>query len=272
MYDAAALNGVYLKLDRAREHAMDLNRGTTTALARAGNAIQRSDELSTSSRLVYTVVDAPVVDPHWSLVLGDFLTNIRAALDHLAWQLALFGGGLQGRSMNFPILMSGARIRAFSGVSDAAILDALSRVQPGFEAATRSGGLENHGLYLLNRLVNIDKHETLHVVAYVVDRGQIVWFSAEGDPSPTVLLRESGLASGEVAATFDFHGAPVPNGFEPHLGLRFRLDSGPDIPALRVPDLLGLMQRIYQSVEQDVLGRHFAPLFGCSPRHGARLF
>lgn len=271
MYDSAALRGTYLKLDRAREHATSLSASMTRATESAKHSIVISHQLSTRSKSVYTVVDPPRVDPMWPLIIGDFLTNVRAALDHLAWQLARFGGGTQDRSTQFPILAKDKPLTSFSGVTDATILEALNEVQPAYSAATRNGGLENHGLFLLNKLVNIDKHETLHVVAYVVDTERIFWLADEDAPSPTLSLTESTLSNGDVAATFDFNGATPPAGFEPHLALRFRLDSGPDVPALRRPEVLGVMQRIYWTVEQDVVGRRFAPLFGLPPRHDVRL-
>jgi hypothetical protein len=83
---AASLAGVYAKLDRARHHAAELRLLVARTLDPAGFTFIR-DVDGSPNRCVFRAGRVPQVDPELALVLGDFLTNMRAALDYLAWQL-----------------------------------------------------------------------------------------------------------------------------------------------------------------------------------------
>src|SRR5439155_21053237 len=42
-------------------------------------------------------------DPRWGLIAGDFVHNIRSALDYLAWQLVILNGKRPNSAVQFPI-------------------------------------------------------------------------------------------------------------------------------------------------------------------------
>ena len=223
------------------------------------------------SKYVYKVKRLPFIDPEWSLILGDFLTNMRAALDHLAWQLVLLDGGTPNESTQFPIRESelnrnGNRASArLEGITRQDIIDAVVAVQP-YEVARNIGSSPtNHGLYILKELVNIDKHRTLLVAAAVVNTGKMHWVSSE--PLPRFKVNTQPLNDGDPVAWFDYGDMKADPDFNPNIGLEIRLDSGPSISAFRMPDLINLMGRIYTEVEHLVLGVQFAPIFNLSSRH-----
>ena len=101
------------------------------------------------------------------LVFGDFLTNLRASLDHLAWNLVLASGGKPNERTAFPIKIkepcaSGSGevvpLKVSGDVSPEAMA-LIERAQPykriqGEEPAV-------HPLWMLDRLVGIDKHRHL---------------------------------------------------------------------------------------------------------------
>jgi len=201
---------------------------------------------------------------------------MRAALDHLAWQLVVLDGGTPSKATQFPILKSdiGAKgqhspARLRPAVSRQDILDAVESVQP-YAVARQFGFTDatNNGLFILNELVNVDKHRLLIEVMPVLNTRNMYW---TGDPSPEVrILHAAPLKEGEPVAWFDFGDAEADPNFDPHLGLEIRVYGGPSIAAIRVPDLFGLISRIYGEIEFGI-GTHFAPLFGLSPRHWANI-
>lgn len=84
------LEGVRLKLTRAHGHLTALQHEVQAFRDREPYRVSCNREAN-GTELVYTVrvVENPPIA--WSLVIGDCLQNMRSALDHLAWQLAIRG-------------------------------------------------------------------------------------------------------------------------------------------------------------------------------------
>ena len=100
-----------------------------------------------------------------SLIIGDCLYNLRAALDYLAWQLVLAHRGRPNHRTQFPIYDTrltpkgrSRRIEPEGGV-DAPALAVLESLQP----YQRGHDAQTHPLAVLQRLSNIDKHRQLHI-------------------------------------------------------------------------------------------------------------
>ncbi len=163
------LAGVRLKVSRALEHLLTLdneidqyrNRETYTIV----REIDRGDP-----RLRYSYWLKEVPPAHLSVVIGDVVGNLRAALDHLAWALVLVSGGTPstGRpATQFPILQSRTtgsgklRKAEIAGGVDLKVQSLVEELQP----YQRVSDPEAHPLAVLNELVNIDKHRTLHVAS-----------------------------------------------------------------------------------------------------------
>jgi hypothetical protein len=97
----------------------------------------------------------------WSVIVGDYVHNLRSALDHLAWQLVLVSGGTPNARTAFPIFTSepsNGRARTAwdamtAGMHDA-IIETLREVQP----YARADRASEHGLAILAALSNADKH------------------------------------------------------------------------------------------------------------------
>ena len=94
-----------------------------------------------------------------ALTAGDFIVTLRSSLDHLIWQLALFGGDTPGRDTCFPVcekesLDTQVRIiKSTYGIPDGAI-SVVKALQP-----YHSGdNYKSTHLWRLNQLWNIDKH------------------------------------------------------------------------------------------------------------------
>lgn len=110
-----------------------------------------------------------------SVILGDFIHNLRSALDHLIWQIVVIMNETPGRWTSFPLYDDPddftKRVRkpweqgkksALLGL-DSATFAAVERLQP----YNRQAGKE-HGLGVLNTLSNIDKHQLVHASMVVM--------------------------------------------------------------------------------------------------------
>jgi hypothetical protein len=103
--------------------------------------------------------------PNLGLLLGDFAQNLRDALDHLAWQLALLKSDTPPLDTEFPIFFEdtpqGQRDiqKRTRGIPDAA-RDIIKGLQP----YHRGDAARNTDLWILHRLANTSKHRLLLVI------------------------------------------------------------------------------------------------------------
>jgi hypothetical protein len=202
----------------------------------------------------------PSVDLRWSVIVGDLLTNLRAALDHLAYQLVILDEGKPNHKTKFPILGSGAKRPPVlvPAIRRPDIQALIEEVQPYMRGEGNS--VEQHQLWALNELVNVDKHRLLLVVQVVLDEGNVYWGSTPEIGSPMVWLTRDPIVSNMHVATFDFpHTSPGPE-FAPHLSLTARLDEGPQGSRIRTHPLIQLMAEIEYFINVRVMDR-FTPLF-----------
>lgn len=108
--------------------------------------------------------DWPHVPGRFGAIIGDALTNMRAALDHLAWQCFIATSPTSaGTRVNFPICSAvpapGDLITMLSHFPPAA-RPIVERVQP-YQNIAKTKAAELHPLYVLILLVNTDKHPAL---------------------------------------------------------------------------------------------------------------
>src|SRR4051812_7680913 len=85
------LEGVRLKLVRADEHLETLDNQITSFLEREPYSVsyERKPDGSEHIYRAHVVEDPPLA---LGVLIGDCLQNMRSALDHLVWQLALRSG------------------------------------------------------------------------------------------------------------------------------------------------------------------------------------
>jgi len=253
------LQGVRAKLDRANGHALELQ----IAIDNLFDIDQECFRIEVDSTgLVYKIYSTsiPTVDLRWSVIVGDILTNLRSALDHLAYQLVLLDGGKPNRETKFPILESAAKGPPvlFPGIRRNDIQTLIEEVQPYKRGEGNSA--RQHQLWALNKLVNVDKHRLLLVVQVVLDEGNVYWGSTPEIGRPKVWLARDPIVSNMHVATFDFpETSPGPE-FAPHFSLTARLDEGPHDSQFRTRPLIQLMAQVEDFVNVSVINR-FAPLF-----------
>jgi hypothetical protein len=178
------LHGARLKVVRAQEHLKSFNEN--------GSRYVNTDPYRLVTKREGTVISVEAVitaepPPGLACVIGDLLTNLRAALDYVAWELFVrFGpttpSEAQKRKNAFPIFSNDAdfakpnssaqSLRKVYGVGGAAAFREIESVQP------YNAGYES--LDTLNLLVNRDKHRMLLLCASVVlEKGTLSYFQGD---------------------------------------------------------------------------------------------
>jgi len=166
------LEGVRAKLDRAQHHFIDLHERIKAALSpekdRKGATTY---EVNSEGHTVIKLSKAEPLDSALPLIVGDCVHNLRSALDHLVYQLAILNGaGSDAASKTaFPIYL---KSKAFKNVVDdkvapfisSAALAEIEALQP----YNTSDPPEFDPLWRLSQLDNIDKHRLLIVVGQEV--------------------------------------------------------------------------------------------------------
>jgi hypothetical protein len=121
-------------------------------------------------------------DSNWSLVAGDCIQNLRAALDHCVWELSSVRMKTDHPSdIEFPIFdlrskYDRGKIKRLGGVHEQAIA-IIDSLQP---FAGSNGDPHSHPLWLLQVLGRIDRHRRIHV-AFMAIQGSLM----EREPAAT---------------------------------------------------------------------------------------
>jgi hypothetical protein len=162
------LDGCHAKLFRAYEHFGELDADIGRFYkSETHRIVDEFDEDSGWYRFTLAVDVQPPL--RWSVLLGDWLHNLRSALDHLAWELVKHNGGSPGVWTGFPIcLTSHAFLDAKGGQRQLAGMSRearalVERVQP-FQGKVP----DYHPLRVLQQLSNSDKHRTVAPVLAIV--------------------------------------------------------------------------------------------------------
>jgi hypothetical protein len=178
----ASLEGVELKLERAKDHFTALTE-QIAAHVRDPETYGMVLEVNQQRRPVLLIERIKKPDPRWAVLIGDCVHNLRSALDHLAFQLML--GNRSGpvprdlyKSSAFPIMLSGRKwakrvgkgdrkgqptndsgLYKIQGVS-AIAADLIESLQP----YHRRKNPETRSLWELDELWNADKHRLFPLV------------------------------------------------------------------------------------------------------------
>lgn len=162
------LAGVLAKLARAQEHldALDVEIASFMEREPYGISYERNPDGSDHSFRGQVREQPPL---SIGILVGDCLQNMRAALDHLAWQLAIASGKAEpSRQTAFPICDTRESFR--SKVTKPKVKDltaecraVVEKLQP-FQIG---GEARDHWLWHLNELSRVDRHRVPHVVGAV---------------------------------------------------------------------------------------------------------
>lgn len=151
-----------MKAARATEHLNDLRKLISDFLGKDPYTITKKDD---EKRQLYIVrIESNPATPRIPILIGEFAYALRSALDQLVWQLALLSGHRPGNKSAFPIHHSDAntdrqRFMLATWNVPAEAIEIIKRFQP----YTRGNAYKSHPLWQLNKLCNLDKHQTIGV-------------------------------------------------------------------------------------------------------------
>jgi hypothetical protein len=155
-----ALTYLVMKTDRAKVHLDALDRELDLFAKEPYTVIAKEDADNSRYILRYQL---KLMDPILGMLLGEFLYSIRSGLDQMAWQMATASARSDPKTAKlicFPIFgqiinnehrRNLARALSYFPSEVAGEIDALQPYQ-------RNSLFEDHPLWQLNTLCNIDKH------------------------------------------------------------------------------------------------------------------
>lgn len=209
----------------------------------------------------------------WGVLLGDYLHNLRCALDHLVGQLALLSGHKIRHCNQFPIAVTEAdywqpkkegeqshRDWRLTGVAEE-YRKPIDLVQP-YRAGDQA---HRDALFLLNRLSNLDKHRFIHptwtMIAEVTeDNFDIV--STAGSGFADIETTHGVLEDGDKVLTATFHGDPkvhLETNLTLDVGFGQRRDGRGGIIAPGLGTILTRVQNIIRAYEAAFAAAHDTP-------------
>src|ERR1700690_18726 len=101
----AQLGSVEAKFKRAEKHLNDIRAEISRNLHGDAEAMFGYIDFDAYGNPHPSRYGTPIsFDPDLPCQVGDFINNIRAALDHLAWGLVLVSGGKPGSTTYFPLM------------------------------------------------------------------------------------------------------------------------------------------------------------------------
>ena len=228
------LEGARAKVQRGKEHFQQFVLQYQTFLNLNPYGVVVENNPNTSERIWRARVSRPIPE-QWSILVGDVVHSLRAALDYLAWELWVANGG----DISDPIATSitlqvtdptktltpkqqqEARQRKESlfGTAGAALIDRL-QMDAGKKASPNP---ELRPLILLHRLDIWDKHRSLNIVGGTVRLSQMTL----GGPGENVHIEHMVVGGG--GPTGEVRTVPIADGTE-----LLRLTLGPTTPDVQM--------------------------------------
>lgn len=176
---SASLDGVMAKIDRAEEHLTELD----TELGRYMDSepyvpVIYQKPQGRRFSVAWRVIEQPPV--RLSVVAGDVLSNVRASLDYLAWELVKAAGNtpsVKQPRTQFPILKKRPKNSVIirPGI-DPAAQAVVESVQPYHEGEFAN----EHPLAILNELANRDKHRHLNLAVASMMNAEVYLSNPDG--------------------------------------------------------------------------------------------
>jgi len=166
---AANLGGVRNKIGRAEKHFDEVNTAVEIALGAEDNAnlTPPYEYYPDRQELIISSPKPKPVDPSLPLAIGDCIHNLRSALDHLAFQLAVLNGkGAEAESkISFPVCLTENEFTKFIKKKVAPFIDgqalaAIKELLPYQTGAVHEADI----LWVISQLDIIDKHRLLVVL------------------------------------------------------------------------------------------------------------
>jgi hypothetical protein len=141
------------KVHRADYHIADFNRQVDSFVLSKPNEFEIHSDPKTGMQTIRIRFLKQVPDAI-PFIIADAIHNLRAALDHVAWELAAIGNGVQNRHTKF---ITGGDRQSFKGLCNG-IETPSQWVKDAICTQEAFPGGRGHELYNLTELNNADKH------------------------------------------------------------------------------------------------------------------
>ena len=185
-----ALHGSIRKIERAAHHLQVLTESVVEFRGRKTYTIEPvgnlRDDLARHVEVEYVYSELEQFPDNWSAILADLLNNLRSALDHAVWEVAVRNVGSEPANPTaicFPICATvedfDRQCKRALGSLTAAQIERVRSVQPFSDPPPAGLSIEDHPLLMLHHLNRIDKHRTLHIVRRWAESFTVVF-----DPEP----------------------------------------------------------------------------------------
>lgn len=240
------ITGARLKVKRARKHLNELNRKVGAFLDRHPDRFSRQLDPNDFRYFIYKIPPNPAPPGTFGPVFGDVVANLRSALDHIAWNLALLNLEREGADREpywataFPLILNttSGSIDRFYRLLEDVLPDAVPDIidlQP-----CHRDHPANTELAILDALWNADKHR---VNVTIPARQFVPIFSGTGGRVDT-------LYDGTRLMRVTLASKPEEN-LEPYIATEVLFE----IPKTTTRIGLNHLELIYKAVSEDVLPR-----------------
>ncbi len=188
------ITGAKLKVRRAGKHLSELERKAMAFLERNPDQFSSKLDPEDFDFVIYEIPPNRAPPTTFGPVFGDIVHNLRSALDHIAWQLALLTKSKPYKRTAFPIIIDrkADSLREFKRLTKdvwPAAIPIIRQLQP----YHRGKNAKLHELAILHALWNDDKHRShapitgrQHFPLYT-GRGRRVWTGEDGTKFMRVL-------------------------------------------------------------------------------------
>lgn len=174
------LEGVNAKIQRAQDQIERLARDIEASCDDQRALFSEELRPDVGDRIWIFRGETPVVPIEYSIRLGEIVYNLRSSLDQLIWQLVHANYKAPSHRNEFPIFDDESRFNdavrtKLAGVSQQSLAK-IKEMQP-FSQDEKWSALKT-----LHSLCNIDKHRSVILPFYMLDRESVIYHGG-GDPS-----------------------------------------------------------------------------------------
>lgn len=174
------LEGIHAKLQRAQDQIEQLSRDIAASCEAQRQLFSEELRPDVGDKIWIFRGETPIVPIEYSVRLGEIIYNLRSSLDQLIWQLVHANYKAPSHRNEFPIFDDESRFNnavktKLAGVSQQS-LARIKEMQP-FRKNDKWSALKT-----LHFLCNIDKHRSVILPFYTLDRGSVTYHGG-GDPT-----------------------------------------------------------------------------------------
>ena len=248
--DADAVDRLNARLARAAKHLDDFDREVRAFLEATEFELISYEEPGSGDRL-YFAGTSPTPPLDLGLIVGDYIHNLRSALDHAICELSLVTDPSSACTKTaFPVCSTEHCWRTALG-RELALVSAQAQyqihlIQPLNWRDRAPYGHRTHPMWELNELWNLDKHRSLHLVHWASSRYTFLEIDGDDGVGITQYLDDGPIEPGLLIAR-----VPAGKATRVRVRLRPRVHFALDGPA-RGKDVSVALRGYYATVESTL--------------------